>query len=866
MQSSEIEDAIIHLANKYWPQQSYKRIEELLDGEFFYSILTNHNIKNEDTHDKFGLSMGKLENTLSILKKFYNEYDSILEHNDYWYIIEDDGICTEIHVVLITELVIGVLLKKADNEKWMELIMNFEEVYSASLVELIQKMSDLLDKTPQNNTPKQNSELKEMPLKWFGSNKEVVHLKKTNAELQEWVLTLESENKRLTNTNVLLQKNIDESTKANEDLYEKYELASKKSDYEQVKSECDKLESLLENKERHVKAMEIKHKDELQLLQAKNDELRQEVDLLKEKLVAKKDEVGQLTIYKRMATRMDEVDKINLDLKDSISQFKNDLKLKDRKLREKEIEIGNLNVNLNHRNSEVSQLKDRIMELESEIINQKNIKVDLHGKIDKLMTELTRANEELDDRSKRLEYAENMNFNEYSNEGLNFDLSERIKMLEEQNEDLKNMQQHERNRELQQLTTKLEELEDEKKDLIRTNHNTKKKYERFEQEREAKMLAKDKIKLLQKELSNALMEKKKVSDQLIRSYQEISRLKNYENENKSLKKDRLELLDDLRKSNKENQHLQIKLINYYETSKYGDDSQNDSDYGSPINNENQVLQNSNFMSNSKDRSGFDFNPDKSADFEESGFIGDNSKSMMISSGHRKQTSLSKYLSIPSRLNETAISSDNNINRFKKKVILEKEKEIEEKNREIDDVTKRYEDKISELNKSRNDERTNYETKLKNLGSSFKNLTRNKNRGMRFNTQRAMTPVNIINTILPEPIEADLDQIDDEDNEDLDDEDVEDDHQSSRLFDKINEMTGKYESLKQSIAQQIGESSSRQYETQRDWYTVNGAVSTVFEDDMHHHYPTTKSTWSNDFSDLDFLMSPKGRSSKPYNFD
>jgi hypothetical protein len=56
-------------------------------------------------------------------------------------------------------------LKKADNEKWMELIMNFEEIYSASLVELIQKMSDLLDKTPQNNTPKQNSELKEMPLK-----------------------------------------------------------------------------------------------------------------------------------------------------------------------------------------------------------------------------------------------------------------------------------------------------------------------------------------------------------------------------------------------------------------------------------------------------------------------------------------------------------------------------------------------------------------------------------------------------------------------------------------------------------------------------------------------------------------------------
>ena len=237
--------------------------------------------------------------------------------------------------------------------------------------------------------------------------------------------------------------------------------------------------------------------------------------------------------------------------------------------------------------------------------------------------------------------------------------------------------------------------------------------------------------------------------------QEISRLKNFENENKSLRNDRLDLLEELRKSNKENQKLQTKLINYYETSKYDEGSQNDSDYESP-GNENQILRHSQLMSNSKDRSGIDLNIDKSAEFNESMLI-ENSKSMMISNGHKKHISLSKYLNMPSRLNETMISSDRHMNRFNKKVLQEKEKEIDNKNREIENISKRYEDKIRELNKSRNEERDKYEQKLTKLGSSFKNLTRNKHsaRSKNYNTvssltQRAATPVpSSLNSLFPE---------------------------------------------------------------------------------------------------------------------
>lgn len=338
-----------------------------------------------------------------------------------------------------------------------------------------------------------------------------------------------------------------------------------------------------------------------------------------------------------------------------------------------------------------------------------------------------------------------------------------------------------------------------------------------------------------------------MSDQLLKSYQEITRLKIFENENKSLRNDRLDLLEELRKLNKENQKLQTKLINYYETSKYDEGSQNDSDYESP-NNENQILRHSQLLSTSKDRSGLDLNIDKSAEFNESMLI-ENSKSMMINNGHKKHISLSKYLNMPSRLNETMISSDRHMSRFNKKILTEKEKEIENKNKEIEQISKRYEEKIRELNKSRNDERENYEKKLTKLGSSFKTLTRNKMsaRSKNYNTinshtHRAVTPVpTSLNVVFPEVFShKDLWEVNDE-------EEDEEEGNNQELFARIKQITGQFSALQKSINWNIQESS-------RDWMTVSNMINTVFEDDENMHYPTTKSTWSNDLSDFEFMMS------------
>jgi len=164
---------------------------------------------------------------------------------------------------------------------------------------------------------------------------------------------------------------------------------------------------------------------------------------------------------------MEEVDKINLDLKNNISQLKDELKEKDWLYKQKDLETNNFKTKLQYKVDEIKRLKDNIIEIEAEVTNYKNIKVDLLSEIDKLSTELARTNEELDDRNQRLEYAENMNFNEYSNEGLNFDLSERIKTLEEQNEELKNNQEHTNLKEVKNLETKLDQLESEKKVRIK---------------------------------------------------------------------------------------------------------------------------------------------------------------------------------------------------------------------------------------------------------------------------------------------------------------------------------------------------------------------------------------------------------------
>ena len=271
---------------------------------------------------------------------------------------------------------------------------------------------------------------------------------------------------------------------------------------------------------------------------------------------------------------------------------------------------------------------------------------------------------------------------------------------------------------------------------MRDNKRSQMKYERYEKEREAKLLAKEKIKILQKELNIANMERRKLSDQMVKAYQEISRLKNFENENKSLKKDKTELLEELQKSSKENHKLQKKLIKLYENSHNTPIESNlDSDLESPIINESQMLGHSRIFSNSRG-SLVDFNLNKSNDYYEDEPSLINSKSMMLDT---KGIDKSKYLTNSNtRLNETMVSYDRGVNRFQKKILIEKDKEIDDKNREIDEISRKYEDKLRDLNKSRNEERDKYEKKLKSFGRSFKTLT--SKRKQRYLTGRVKTPV------------------------------------------------------------------------------------------------------------------------------
>ena len=303
------------------------------------------------------------------------------------------------------------------------------------------------------------------------------------------------------------------------------------------------------------------------------------------------------------------------------------------------------------------------------------------------------------------------------------------------------------------------------------------------------------------------------------------------------------MLEELRKSNRENQQLQTKLILLYEGNKGNNGAQNDSDWSSTENND-QIFQNSKLFINSRDEN-FDINNSKSGEIDEDDDIIQNSKSMMIGYKHRASSALGKSFYNTNKHNYSMVA-DNNCSRIMKKVLLEKDQKLEEKNKEMEEISKMYEDRLKELNKSRNEERSQYEQNIKELGSSFRTIT--KKRNIRHTTMRTKTPVAVIDWFLPEKKEG-LDWIDDESN---DGEEVEE--PKSKLFSKIDEMQDKYLTLRKSIASQIGTN-------ERDSLTVNHMEKTIFDDEDGIFFPATKSTWSNDFSEFDILMSPKPKMGK-----
>lgn len=259
------------------------------------------------------------------------------------------------------------------------------------------------------------------------------------------------------------------------------------------------------------------------------------------------------------------------------------------------------------------------------------------------------------------------------------------------------------------------------------------------------------------------------------------------------------MLEELRRSNKENQKLQNKLILMYENS----GCQNDSDQESP-GIENQFFNNniSRYgMSNAKEDNLVLNLDEKSYDLEDDSFNIDNSKSMMMSRNeHSHNNSLSRFLTIPSRLNETVISNDKKMNKFNKKVLIQKDKEIEEKSREIDEISKKYEAKINELNKSRNEDRQKYAKEIEQFRTDTLMMKSGKSRPS--TTKASKTPIVFFDCFTEKALNGDkkkpiLQQIDDE----SEDEEL-DTGRKSNLFLKIEEITGQYESLRKSIASQI----------------------------------------------------------------
>ena len=155
MGTKDIENSIIYWCNQTFNTDEYNTPVDLIDGKLFKHLLGNLTLPNlpfsiflfnnlnfliiytlsdiqmcieghvviEGKEPLYSPLTDAFEGTIEILKLFYSDYPNII--NDHRYKVILDEIYNEDQLVSITELVIGVLLKKAKSSAWTDNITNF---------------------------------------------------------------------------------------------------------------------------------------------------------------------------------------------------------------------------------------------------------------------------------------------------------------------------------------------------------------------------------------------------------------------------------------------------------------------------------------------------------------------------------------------------------------------------------------------------------------------------------------------------------------------------------------------------------------------------------------------------------------------
>lgn len=133
-------------------------------------------------------------------------------------------------------------------------------------------------------------------------------------------------------------------------------------------------------------------------------------------------------------------------------------------------------------------------------------------------------------------------------ETLDGDLADQMRLLEEENERLRAGRDHMESLETEKLRGENDSLRRELKTLEIWKQKAESLLSQMEQEWEHFLEKKELVyKRSIKEKQDLEAELKKCKTQLYNAYQEITWMKNFELENKSLRKDKTDLLEDLRK-------------------------------------------------------------------------------------------------------------------------------------------------------------------------------------------------------------------------------------------------------------------------------------------------------------------------------